>query len=60
MKVTADEFYVCLASILQPGKSGKIKNRPRKVVMYIAQKIWDYRLKEIMGFFKFKTLRSSL
>jgi hypothetical protein len=32
-----------------PRKVRKIKNDPRKVVMYIAQKIWDYRLKEIMS-----------
>lgn len=54
IKVTADEFYVSTESILKLRKGGKIKNKPRKVAMYIAQKIWDYRLKEIMRFLGLK------
>ncbi|WP_278025363.1 transposase [Legionella yabuuchiae] len=51
IKETALEFSQNIESLCcSPKGRGKV-NIPRKVAMYIAKKIWDYRLKEIADAF---------
>jgi chromosomal replication initiation ATPase DnaA len=47
IKETAQEFSQSIESITKPQNDRGYINIPRKVAMYIAQKIWDYRLIEI-------------